>query len=327
MRTAQRLAVTSARARFGRGMLASLALHGGAAGLALAGLFGAGPPTGSGEPQAIAVVFVPGPPGAQPGGTPESASVPREATEASVEEPLRPAEPPAEAVDLTVADVTDTATSDAPAATAETMPADPAPPPGPIADAAHEPRLPQPAPDPPVDTITEAPTPETAEADPLPLPPPPPPRAANLASPPPKPSAAAPATPTRTAPPRAVAWAATDPGGGGQPVGRPDAAGPPAPAAEAAPILTHNPGFRRPPAPPVYPRQAIARGIEGTAVLRVLIGPDGETIEVRLHRSSGAALLDRAAKDAVERWAFRPAVIGGRPMPAWVEVPVRFRLD
>lgn len=301
-------------------MVASLALHGGAAGLALAGLFGAGAPTGSGEPQAIAVVFVPGPSGAQPGGALETESVPRE-----------PAGPPAEAANRSVAATADTATSDAPAAPAETMPADPAPRAGLIADAAHEPPLPQPVPDPRMDTMAEVPTLETAEADPLPLPPPPPPPSPHDAKPASSPSAqsaAAPAVPARTAPPRPAAQAAVaDRGGGVQPVGRPDAAGPPAPAAEVAPILAHNPGFRRPPVPPVYPRQAIARGIEGTAVLRVLIGPDGETIEVRLHRSSGAALLDRAAKDAVERWAFRPAVIGGRPMPAWVEVPVRFRLD
>lgn len=92
-------------------------------------------------------------------------------------------------------------------------------------------------------------------------------------------------------------------------------------------MLVSNPGFRRPPMPPVYPRQAIARGIEGTAVLRVLIGQDGETIEIRIHRSSGAALLDQAAIEAVRRWAFRPAVVGGRAVAAWVEVPVRFRLE
>lgn len=109
--------------------------------------------------------------------------------------------------------------------------------------------------------------------------------------------------------------------------GRPDAAGPPAPSAEAGPILVSHPGFRRPPVPPVYPRQAIARGIEGTTVLRVLIGPDGATVEVRIHHSSGATLLDRAAVAAVERWAFRPAVVGGRAVPAWVEVPVRFRIE
>lgn len=38
-------------------------------------------------------------------------------------------------------------------------------------------------------------------------------------------------------------------------------------------------------------------------------------------------LLDRAAVEAVERSAFQPAIVGGRAVPAWVEVPVQFRLE
>ncbi|WP_291299027.1 energy transducer TonB, partial [Elioraea sp.] len=92
------------------------------------------------------------------------------------------------------------------------------------------------------------------------------------------------------------------------------------------PILVTNPGFRSPPRPPTYPQAAVARGLEGTVLVRVLIAPDGTTREVVLHRSSGATLLDRAALEAVRHWAFMPAAVGGRAVPAWVEVPVRFRL-
>lgn len=94
----------------------------------------------------------------------------------------------------------------------------------------------------------------------------------------------------------------------------------------SAPLLSAHPGFRRPPTPPVYPRPAVLRGIEGTVLIRVLIGADGEPLEVRVHRSSGSELLDHAAYEAVRRWAFRPAIVAGRPQPAWVEVPVRFEL-
>jgi protein TonB len=94
----------------------------------------------------------------------------------------------------------------------------------------------------------------------------------------------------------------------------------------ALPILVTNPAFRSPPRPPAYPQAAIARGIEGTVLIRVLIAPDGTTREVLVHRSSGTALLDRAAVEAVRHWAFMPAAVGGRAVPAWVEVPVRFRL-
>lgn len=98
-------------------------------------------------------------------------------------------------------------------------------------------------------------------------------------------------------------------------------------AAQAAPLLQGPPRFRRPPAPPVYPERARERGEEGTVGLRLLIGADGATREVRVHHSSGNRLLDEAALAAARRWEVEPASIGGRHAEAWVEAPVRFRLD
>ena len=87
------------------------------------------------------------------------------------------------------------------------------------------------------------------------------------------------------------------------------------------------PRFRRPPAPPDYPSQARDRGEEGAVGLRLLVGADGRTREIRLHRSSGNRLLDAAAVAAARVWEVEPASIGGRAAEAWFEVPVRFRLD
>ncbi|MBX9751547.1 MAG: energy transducer TonB, partial [Roseococcus sp.] len=84
--------------------------------------------------------------------------------------------------------------------------------------------------------------------------------------------------------------------------------------------------FRRPPIPPEYPLVARERGITGTAVIRALVGRDGETRELRLHRSSGHALLDDTAMAAVRRWAFAPATRDGQAIDAWLEVPLRFEL-
>jgi protein TonB len=95
----------------------------------------------------------------------------------------------------------------------------------------------------------------------------------------------------------------------------------------AAPLLPGEPRFRRPPAPPVYPARAQERGEEGTVALRLLVGGDGATLEIRLHRSSGNRLLDEAALAAARRWEVEPPVVGGRRAAAWVEVPVRFRLE
>jgi protein TonB len=48
----------------------------------------------------------------------------------------------------------------------------------------------------------------------------------------------------------------------------------------------------------VYPRAARERGVEGAAVLRLVVGRDGHLRLLRLTRSSGSAVLDRASVDA-----------------------------
>ncbi|MEN0075985.1 MAG: energy transducer TonB, partial [Paracraurococcus sp.] len=108
----------------------------------------------------------------------------------------------------------------------------------------------------------------------------------------------------------------------------PAPAAPASPAAPAAsPVLAGAARFRRPPAPPHYPEQARDAGIEGTALLRLRIAADGTTREIRLLRSSGNRELDAAAEAAARRWEIAPALENGRPIEAWVDVPVRFRID
>jgi protein TonB len=304
MRAGKRVVVASRRPRAGAGALASLALHGSVMAAALVGLAGGGAPAGTGEPVAVPIMFVAGPPAEAPG------AVPAEAT------PLPDAPAPL-------------ATPAAAPVTIERAAAHPEPMPMTETAAEHGPAEPEAVPpsEPLAPAAPAGPVPVAAESPPeqiaAPPPPPLPPRPAETRPTPPRTAMAA-----RPAPARAASASAEGgPPGGSEAVGRPDAAGTPGPPAEPGPILASNPGFRRPPSPPAYPRQAIARGIEGTVLLRVLIGPDGETIEIRIHRSSGAVLLDQAAVEAVRRWAFRPALVGGRAVPAWVEVPVRFRLD
>ncbi|MDB5415504.1 MAG: TonB family protein, partial [Rubritepida sp.] len=101
---------------------------------------------------------------------------------------------------------------------------------------------------------------------------------------------------------------------------------PTAPAAPAGPPVVTAARFRRPPTPPAYPMVARERGITGVAIIRALVGIDGETKELRLHRSAGNALLDEAAMAAVRRWSFEPSTRDGQRIEAWVEVPIRFEL-
>jgi protein TonB len=70
----------------------------------------------------------------------------------------------------------------------------------------------------------------------------------------------------------------------------------------------------------VYPEEAVRRGQEGDVLLRIRIGRGGVPSEIRIARSSGAPLLDAAARRGVVRAAPLPE------NPGWVEVPVRFRL-
>ena len=78
---------------------------------------------------------------------------------------------------------------------------------------------------------------------------------------------------------------------------------------------------------PAYPEAARRTGIEGTTSLNVRILEDGSVGEVIVAQSAGHAGLDQAAIDAVQRWRFEPARHGGHPVPVWVTLPIRFRLE
>lgn len=79
--------------------------------------------------------------------------------------------------------------------------------------------------------------------------------------------------------------------------------------------------------PPPYPEECRCRGEQGTVVLKVLVSPRGTAQSVALIRSSGFGPLDRAALDAVRKWRFRPATVGGMPVESYVVVPIRFVLE
>ncbi|MCK5799617.1 MAG: energy transducer TonB, partial [Deltaproteobacteria bacterium] len=96
-------------------------------------------------------------------------------------------------------------------------------------------------------------------------------------------------------------------------------------ASVAPPATPQNPALLAGPRPP-YPRSARRRGAQGVVVIRAKIATTGDVLETTLARSSGAQDLDHAALRAVRRWRFRPATDGRRPVEAWAQIPVRFRL-
>jgi len=76
---------------------------------------------------------------------------------------------------------------------------------------------------------------------------------------------------------------------------------------------------------PPYPEWAREAGIEGTVVLKVLVGVDGIPKQVEILRGP-KGLRDEAAR-AVSRWTFTPGLSNHRPVEVWVEVPVVFTLQ
>ncbi len=99
---------------------------------------------------------------------------------------------------------------------------------------------------------------------------------------------------------------------------------PPAPPAPPVPPnfnadYLHN-------AAPVYPALSRRLGEQGQVLVSVFVEVDGAPLKVELRSSSGSDRLDQSALDAVRRWKFVPAKQAGKPVAAWVVVPVVFSL-
>ncbi len=78
---------------------------------------------------------------------------------------------------------------------------------------------------------------------------------------------------------------------------------------------------------PAYPALARLRGYEGLVLLAAQVSEQGRVQTIRVKKSSGYAVLDRSAEEAVRSWRFEPGRRMGTPMAMWVDVPVRFVLE
>ncbi|NNF99446.1 MAG: energy transducer TonB [Desulfobacteraceae bacterium] len=78
--------------------------------------------------------------------------------------------------------------------------------------------------------------------------------------------------------------------------------------------------------PAMYPFSAKRRGIKGKVLIRCLVGIDGIARKHRIISSEPEGVFDEAALSALERWRFKPGILGGEPVPTWVRVPFVFEL-
>ncbi|MGD0623855.1 MAG: energy transducer TonB [Thermodesulfobacteriota bacterium] len=77
---------------------------------------------------------------------------------------------------------------------------------------------------------------------------------------------------------------------------------------------------------PQYPMGARRAGIEGSSQLKIQVLPDGSVGEIQLVKSAGDSSLDEAAQKAVKQWKFKPGRSGGKAVPVWMTLSVKFEL-
>jgi protein TonB len=76
---------------------------------------------------------------------------------------------------------------------------------------------------------------------------------------------------------------------------------------------------------PQYPDAAFASKVEGTVLVEILIGEEGEVAHAEIRQS--IPTLDASALAAVRQWKFQPARVDGAPRAAVAQIPVGFRID
>jgi protein TonB len=78
---------------------------------------------------------------------------------------------------------------------------------------------------------------------------------------------------------------------------------------------------------PDYPAFGREAGVEGLVIVHVLVGKEGRVIKAEVNEKVSIPLLNEAALEAARRWVFKPALANNHPVPVWVALRFRFRLN
>jgi periplasmic protein TonB len=76
---------------------------------------------------------------------------------------------------------------------------------------------------------------------------------------------------------------------------------------------------------PEYSEEARKAKYQGTCVLWLVVGPDGRPRDIKVSRTLGLG-LDEKAIEAVKQWKFDPAMKDGKPVAVQISVEVTFHL-
>ena len=76
--------------------------------------------------------------------------------------------------------------------------------------------------------------------------------------------------------------------------------------------------------PPQFPEVARKAGIQGSVILKVLIGLNGQVEEATVLR--GKEILQQSALEAIYQYKFKPAKQNDKPVKVWLTMPIRFQL-
>lgn len=75
-----------------------------------------------------------------------------------------------------------------------------------------------------------------------------------------------------------------------------------------------------------YPPMLKDAGVQGTATYWVFIDEEGSVGSVRLVRSTGYEQLDEAGRGVLLQAEFSPAMLRGRPVGVWIQLPITFQV-
>lgn len=77
---------------------------------------------------------------------------------------------------------------------------------------------------------------------------------------------------------------------------------------------------------PVYPYSAKRRNVTGKVVLKFLVSKSGKVEKMQVVSSEPKGVFDKAAKDAILKWRFKPGIYDKKPVDTWVVAPFDFRM-